>query len=64
MRDKKFIAEHRGGLLKRTQHYQLIKRACDCAKHVLYLYDEKIDDRLNNASLIYTIFCLSPLNII
>jgi hypothetical protein len=49
MRDKRFIAEHRGGSLKKEQHYQLIQWACDCAKHVLYLFGEKIDERLKNA---------------
>jgi len=49
MRDKRFIAEHRGGPLKKEQHYQLIKWACDCAVHVLHLFSEKIDDRLKNA---------------
>ena len=49
MRDKRFIAEHRGGPLKKEQHYQLIKWACDCAEHVLHLFGEKIDERLINA---------------
>ncbi len=49
MRDKRFIAKHRGGPLKKEQHYQLIKWACDCAEHVLHLFGEKIDDRLKNA---------------
>jgi hypothetical protein len=49
MRDKRFIAEHRGGPLKNTQHYQLMKWACDCAEHVLYLFGETIDDRLKHA---------------
>jgi len=49
MRDKHFIAEHRGGPLKKEQHYQLIQWACDCAEHVLYLYGANIDERLNNA---------------
>jgi hypothetical protein len=49
MRDKRFIAEHRGGPLKNEQHYQLIKWACNCAEHVLHLYGEKIDERLKNA---------------
>ncbi len=48
MRDKRFIAEHRGGPLKKEQHYQLIKWACYCSKHVLPLSCE-IDDRLKNA---------------
>ncbi len=49
MRDKRFVAEHRGGPLKKEQHYQLIKWACDCSRHVLYLFGEKIDGRLINA---------------
>jgi hypothetical protein len=49
MRDKRFIAEHRGGPLKKEQHYQLITWACDCAENVLYLFGEKIDERLKNA---------------
>jgi hypothetical protein len=49
MRDKRFIAEHRGGPLKKEQHYQLIKWACDCAEHVLHLFGEKIDEQLKNA---------------
>ena len=49
MRDERFIAEHRGGPLKKEQHYQLIKWACDCSENVLYLFGEKIDGRLKNA---------------
>jgi hypothetical protein len=49
MRDKRFVAEHRGGLLKRGQHYQLIQWACDCAEHVLHLFGKEIDRRLTNA---------------
>lgn len=49
MRDKRFVAEHLGGPLKKEQHYQLIKWACECAGHVLYLYGNTIDDRLINA---------------
>ncbi|MFX1451629.1 MAG: putative immunity protein [Promethearchaeota archaeon] len=49
MRDIRFIAEHRGGPLKKEQHYQLIKWACDCAENVLHLFGEKIDERLKNA---------------
>jgi hypothetical protein len=49
MRDKRFIAKHRGGPLKKEQHYQLIKWACDCAEHVLFLFGEKTDERLINA---------------
>lgn len=49
MRDRRFIAEHRGGPLKKEQHYQLIKWACDCSEHVVPLFGEKIDERLKNA---------------
>jgi hypothetical protein len=52
MRDKRFIAEHRGGLLKKEQHRQLIKWACDCTEHVLPLSSETLDERLKNALLI------------
>ena len=49
MRDKRFVSEHRGGQLKREQHLQLIKWACDCSEHILYLFGENIDKRLLNA---------------
>lgn len=49
MRDKRFIAEHRGGLLKKKQHQQLIKWACCCSEHILHLFGEKIDARLKSA---------------
>jgi hypothetical protein len=49
MRDKRFVAEHRGGPLKKEQHRQLIKWACGCAENVLPLYGEKTDERLKNA---------------
>jgi len=52
MRDKIFIAEHRGGLLKKEQHRQLIKWACKCSEHVLHLFGEPLDVRLNKALLI------------
>jgi hypothetical protein len=52
MRDKKFIAKHRGGPLKKEQHYQLIQWACDCSEHILYLFGENIDERLQNALIV------------
>lgn len=48
MRDKRFISEHRGGPLKKTQHFHLMKWSCDVAEHVLPLFGE-IDERLTNA---------------
>jgi hypothetical protein len=52
MRDKRFVAVHRGGPLKKAQHYQLIAWASDSAEHVLPLFGEIIDERLKNALLI------------
>jgi hypothetical protein len=52
MRDKRFVAEHRGGPLKKEQHYQLMKWACECAEHVLPLISKNIDGRLTNALLV------------
>ena len=52
MRDKRFIAEHRGGLLKTDHHRQLIKWACKCCEHVLPHCSETVDERLINALLI------------
>jgi hypothetical protein len=49
MRDIRFIAEHRGGPLKKEQHYQLICWACDCAEHVLPLLGKLPDARLEHA---------------
>ena len=49
MRDKRFIAEHRGGLLTIERHRQLMKWSCDCANHVLPLIGGKTDKRLINA---------------
>jgi hypothetical protein len=52
MRDKRFIAVHRGGLLKKDHHRQLIKWATKCCEHVLSLPGETADKRLTNALLI------------
>jgi hypothetical protein len=52
MRDQRFIAEHRGGPLKKEQHCQLISWAWACAEHVLPLWGEKPDERLENALLV------------
>ena len=49
MRDTRFIAEHRGGPLKKEQHYLVIQWACDCAENVLHLFGEIPDERLKNA---------------
>ena len=52
MRDNRFIAEHRGGLLTKKHHHQLMIWACICAEHVLPLLDGTLDERLKNALLI------------
>ena len=49
MRDKRFVAEHRGGPLSKERHRQLIQWACDCAEYVLPLYGKNIDPRLINS---------------
>ena len=49
MSDRRFVVEHRGGPLRKEQHYQLIEWACDCARHVLHLYGRRIDRRLIEA---------------
>jgi hypothetical protein len=49
MRDRRFIAEHRGGPLKKEQHYQLMQWACECSKHVMPLLGEEVDERLTEA---------------
>src|SRR5665647_2733708 len=52
MRDQRFIAKHRGGPLEKEQHCQLITWAITCAVHVLPLFGEKPDERLENALLV------------
>lgn len=49
MRDRRFVAEHRGGPLKKEQHIQLMQWAIACAEHVLHLFGEETDERLLNA---------------
>lgn len=52
MRDNRFVAEHRGGPLKKEQHIQLILWACLCAENVLHLFADKVDERLIKALFI------------
>jgi hypothetical protein len=49
MRDKRFVAVHRGGPLTKDHHHQLIKWARKCSEHVLTLIDQEIDPRLIHA---------------
>ena len=46
MRDKQFVAVHRGGPLTKERHHQLIRWARECSEHVLTLIDQDIDHRL------------------
>ena len=48
MRDKSFVAEHRGGALTKNQHRRLVLWACHCAENVLPLI-KKEDERLTTA---------------
>jgi hypothetical protein len=49
VRDRRFVAEHRGGPLTRRQHVALMNWACDCAAHVMHLCGTAIDGRLTEA---------------
>jgi hypothetical protein len=51
MRDQRFVAVHRGGLLDLTCHRLLASWAADCAEHVLPLFTAKYpeDDRPRRA---------------
>lgn len=49
MRDRRFVAEHRGGPLTKEQHCLLMQWAIACAEHVLPLFGETIDERLQSA---------------
>jgi hypothetical protein len=49
MRDKRFVAEHRGGPLSPDEHHLLMTWACECARHVFLRYGAKIDERLPDA---------------
>lgn len=49
MRNKRYIAVHRGGLLTKDEHRKLIKWARKCSEHVLPLAGHDIDSRLMTA---------------
>ena len=44
MRDRRFVAVHRGGLLGRADHAFLARWAADCAERVLFLFARESDD--------------------
>jgi hypothetical protein len=49
MRDKRFVAVHRGGQLSKENHCLLMKWAYSCTEHVLPLFGKTVDHRLINA---------------
>ena len=49
MRDNRFVAVHRGGLLTKDYHHQLIRWARECSEHVLSLIGANVDQRLVHA---------------
>ncbi len=49
LRDKRFVAEHRGGPLKKEQHRQLMQWVIECSVHVLPLFGDNPDPRLTKA---------------
>jgi hypothetical protein len=52
VRDRRFVAEHRGGLLTKDQHRALIRWSCTCVEHVLYLVDAGMQAKLKNLLLV------------
>jgi len=46
LRDKRFITQHRGGLLNKEQHRLIISWACNCVDHILPLFDYGNNERL------------------
>ncbi len=49
MRDKRFVAVHRGGPLTKVHHRKLMNWAIKCSEHVLHLIPDDIDERLAHA---------------
>ncbi|MES2691223.1 MAG: hypothetical protein V4658_12515 [Bacteroidota bacterium] len=52
MRDNRFVAENRGGMLNKEQHRQLIRWACRCVEHVLPVLNIKLHEHLLHALFI------------
>ena len=49
MRDKGFVAVHRGGPLTKNNHRKLLRWARACSEHVLPLFKGEVDPRLVQA---------------
>jgi hypothetical protein len=52
VRDRRFVATHRGGPLSRDSHVLLARWAADCAKRVLHLFTRCSKDRRPKDALI------------
>lgn len=52
MRDKRFVAAHRGGTLTLAHHRKLMEWAIACSEHVLALQPGALDERLTHALVI------------
>lgn len=57
MRDKRFIAEHRGGSLSEENHRQLARWACNCARHVTSLFGGGPDPEIEQVLLTAESWC-------
>lgn len=49
MRDRRFVAVHRGGTLEKQQQYDLMGWACTCARHLQPLADPQYAELLQQA---------------
>ena len=49
MRDRRFVAEHRGGPLSLERHRLLMVWACECVEHVSYLIGVEAESRIHSA---------------
>ena len=49
MRDKKWVLEHRGGLLKIDQQKQLMKWSIECVNHLLPLLNNNVNEKIIDA---------------
>ena len=49
MRDKNWVLEHRGGLLKIAQQKQLMKWSIECVNHLLPLLNNNINEKIMDA---------------
>jgi len=52
MRDKRFIAVHRGGQLTKDNQKKLIGWAISCSEHVLPMFGDTVDKQLTHAIVV------------